>query len=87
MPVKSYLAHTDAVRKAEATARITALAGCTAFAAGNRDALVIVTDTPSEEADRQLLAELEGIDALQSLTLVAAFAADDDLISLGGPKQ
>jgi nitrate reductase NapAB chaperone NapD len=87
MPVKSYLAHTDPAGLAEAASRIAALPGCTALPAENRGALIIVTDTNSEDADRELHAALEKIGPLRSLTLVAAFAAEDDLISLGGPKQ
>lgn len=50
--------------------------------AENRDAVVVITDTPSEEAEAELRSRLEQMESLISLTLVAAFNADDDLISI-----
>ena len=82
MPVKSYIAHAATGHLSSLTQRIAALPGCTVLPSENRSALVIITDTPSEKADQQLHAELERLD-LAALTLVAAFTADDDLISLG----
>lgn len=83
MPIKSYLVQTRSGRRPEAAAQLAALSGCTVAPAENRDVLVLVTDTPSEEADAALRLRVENVEAVSALTLVSAFAADDDLISLG----
>jgi nitrate reductase NapAB chaperone NapD len=86
MPIKSYLVHSTPGDKQALASRLSALPGCTAVPARNRDALVLVTDTPSDDADRDLRARLDDIDSLMAITLVAAFQPDDDLISLGAPN-
>lgn len=86
MPIKSYLVHSPPGECQTLAARLSALPGCTAVPARNRDALVLVTDTPSEEADRALQTRLDQMESLIALTLVSAFQPDDDLISLGGPN-
>jgi nitrate reductase NapAB chaperone NapD len=87
MPIKSYLVHSHPGKSGELAARLATLPGCTAVPAHNRDALVLVTDTPSEDADRDLRVRLERAESLMAMTLVSAFQPDDDLISLGGPDS
>jgi len=86
MPIKSYLVHSHPGQSQALASRLAALPGCTAVPAQNRDALVLVTDTPSEDADRDLRARLEQVESLVAMTLVSAFQTDDDLISLGAPN-
>ena len=83
MPVKSYLICTQPGRRRQLEAQLRRLPGCTVWPAQNREALVVVTDTASEAADDQLRGSLEALDSLASLTLVAAFAAPDDLVAIG----
>jgi len=71
VPIKSYLAYSATGRR-DALARVlAALGGCEVIPASNRDVLVLVTDTPHEEAERALQAALEALPDLQGLTLVA----------------
>jgi nitrate reductase NapAB chaperone NapD len=86
MPIKSYLVHSPPGESQALAARLAALPGCTTVPARNRDALVLVTDTPSEDADRELRTRLDEMESLIAITLVSAFQPDDDLISLGGPN-
>ena len=83
MPVKSYLAYTKP-GEAETFARLAAdIPGCAmAQPAGNRDAVIVVTDTASEQTDARARDEIEALPALLGLTLVAAFDAPDDLVEL-----
>ena len=83
MPVKSYLVCTKPGRGQHLAKQLSGLPGCTVWPAENREALVVVTDTTSEDADDRLRRSLEGLDSLASLTLVAAFAAPDDLVAIG----
>ena len=87
MPIKSYLVHTRTGRHAEAADQLAALPGCTVAPAENRDVLVLVTDTASEGAETALRLRVENIEAVSAVTLVSAFAADDDLISIGVSAQ
>jgi nitrate reductase NapAB chaperone NapD len=82
MPVKSYLAYSAPDQAPQLAKTIAAIPGCLAVPAENRDAVVVITDTPSEDRERQLAEQLQELPGLDALTLVAAFAADDDLVSL-----
>lgn len=86
MPIKSYLVHTAPNRATALAVRLAAIPGCGVVAAENRDALVLVTDTPSEEAEAEMRARLESLGDLTALTLVSAFQAEDDLITIGAPS-
>lgn len=89
MPVKSYLAHSSPNTAHQLAASMEILPGCTVLPAENRDALILITDTPSEDSELKLRLRIEVLSTLVSLTLVAAFTADDDLISIskGAPPQ
>jgi nitrate reductase NapAB chaperone NapD len=82
MPVKSYIAHAAPGSAHQLAQSIAALPGCSVVPAENRDAVVVITDSPSEEAETELRSHLEQLETLISLTLVSAFSADDDLISI-----
>ena len=61
---------------------LAALVGCEVIPASNRDVLVLVTDTPDDDAERTLQAALEELPDLQGLTLVAGL---DDSETVGKP--
>ena len=82
MPIKSYLAHSSPNTSHELAAQMASLPGCTVLPAENRDALIVITDTPSEDNESELRLSIEQLPSLISLTLVSAFTADDDLISI-----
>lgn len=89
MPIKSYLAHSSTNTAHQLAEHMQGLPGCTVLPAENRDALILITDTPSEENECELRLRIEQLPSLISLTLVSAFTADDDLISIskGAPPQ
>jgi nitrate reductase NapAB chaperone NapD len=87
MPIKSYLAHTHPNRASEAVRQLSALPGCTVAPAANRDILVLVTDTASEDAEAALRQQIDNAEAISTLTLVSAFATEDDLISIGATAK
>ncbi len=82
MPIKSYLAHSSLNTAHQLAAHIESLPGCTVLPAENRDALIVITDTSSEDSESELRLSIEQLPSLISLTLVSAFTADDDLISI-----
>lgn len=81
MPIKSYIAHRVSGRSETCVERLQSLPGCTVIAAENRDAWILITDTPSAHAESALREQLEALDGV-SVALVAAFTAPDDLVSL-----
>lgn len=83
MPVKSYLACTQPGKGEQFAMKVRNFPGCTIWPAENRDAFVIVTDTASEEAEELLRRALEALEPMAALTLVAAYAAPDDLVTIG----
>lgn len=82
MPIKSYIAHTTPFNGPSMAAAVGAIPGCDAIAAGNRDALIIVTDSPSEEDETVLRGRLESLEGLHGLTLVSAFADKEEAVAL-----
>lgn len=81
MPIKSYIAHRVSGDSERCAAQMRALPGSTVIAAENRDTWILVTDTGSAESESALRKQLEGMENL-TFALVAAFAADDDLVSI-----
>ena len=50
MPIKSYLAYSVTGRRDALARALAALGGCEVIPASNRDVLVLVTDTPDDDA-------------------------------------
>jgi nitrate reductase NapAB chaperone NapD len=74
MPIKSYIAiPLDGTRK-ELESRILKISGCEVIAAENRDVLVVITDTNSNELDEKVHQQLLSIPLIKHLTLVSGFA-------------
>ena len=71
MPIKSYLAYSVTGRRDALARALAPLGGCEVIPASNRDVLVLVTDTPDEDAERALQAALGELPDLQALTLVS----------------
>lgn len=73
MPVKSFIAYPASGKRSQLEEALQNLPGCEVIPSENTEVLILVTDTSSEQEDRELEARLEEIDCLQSLTLVAGF--------------
>jgi nitrate reductase NapAB chaperone NapD len=76
MPICSYLVHPMRGKKDALALALGALPGCEVIPAANYEVLVLVTDTPHEDAERALQTALDGLPDLQSLTLVAGVDPD-----------
>ncbi|GEM_PF-353080 len=69
MPVCSYLVVPQAGAGSELARRMAALPGCDVARAENRNVLLLVTDTPGPDEDRELRDTLESMEGIQALVL------------------
>lgn len=69
MPVFSYLAYPVKGRKQGLMKALSTLAHCSVLAADQEEVLLLVTDTPDDDAERRLQDQLKALDALQSLSM------------------
>ena len=67
MPVFSYLAYPVPGEKEALLDDLAALDYCEATAADNQDILILVTDTPDEEREKELQIKLKKLKSLESL--------------------
>lgn len=73
MPIKSYILIPHPNELALLTKEISRLEGCNVHPAENKEVLVLVTDTETEEKDKKLLSKVEASKHLQHLSLVSGF--------------
>ena len=73
MPIKSYLAHPKEGKKEALKSLLEKIPKCEVLAAENKNVLIIITDTRTEEEDKALNEQLEAIEILQLLALVSGF--------------
>lgn len=69
MPVCSYLVIPERGAAETLARRLEALPGCDVARAENRDVLLLVTDTPGPQEDRELRGTLEEMDGIHALVL------------------
>ena len=69
MPVFSYLAYPKPGGKAHLAEELTALDFCEATPADNEEILILVTDTPDEDREKELQKELKGLRSLHGLSM------------------
>jgi nitrate reductase NapAB chaperone NapD len=69
MPVCSYLVIPERGAEEPLARRLSALEGCDVAVAENRNLLLLVTDTPTPDADRALRDTIETLPGLQGLVL------------------
>jgi nitrate reductase NapAB chaperone NapD len=67
MPVFSYLAYPKKGAKQQLLNDLAALEYCEATASENKNILILVTDTPDEETEKQLQKKLKELKTLESL--------------------
>jgi len=67
MPVFSYLAYPVQGAKEELFHDLSALDYCEAMPAENQESLILVTDTPDEDTEKELQKQLKALKSLQSL--------------------
>ena len=67
MPVFSYLAYPKQGAKQELFDDLTSLDYCEATPADNQNILILITDTPDEETEKDLQKKLKDLNSLESL--------------------
>lgn len=73
MPIKSYIAYPAQGKRERLRRDLAAMPECEVLPAAEHDLLVLVTDTPSEAAEKLLTARLHEIADLQCLALVSGY--------------
>ena len=69
MPVFSYLAYPIEGKKEGLLHDLEALEYCEAMAAENEEVLILVTDTPDEDKEKELQKKLKELKSLESLAM------------------
>ncbi len=73
MAIKSYLAHPHSGQKEQLINELTSLKNCEIIPAENKDVVVVVTETISDDEDDILKNQIETIRSLKLLALVSGF--------------
>ncbi len=76
MPILSYLAYPVKGEKMELINEIAGLDFCQVMPAENEDILILVTDTPDDDKEKELQDQLKELKTLQSLSMT--FGHGDD---------
>ncbi|OGR12162.1 MAG: hypothetical protein A2277_10970 [Desulfobacterales bacterium RIFOXYA12_FULL_46_15] len=69
MPIFSFLAFPKTDMKDRLIADLSAMAYCEIKPSGNKDVLILLTDTPDEEANKNLIDAIKALNSLQSLSM------------------
>jgi nitrate reductase NapAB chaperone NapD len=77
MPVLAYIASPRSGEKNKLLQELTSMQYCDAFAADNAEILILVTDTPDKETEKNLQKQLNKIESLESLSMT--FGYNDEL--------
>jgi len=73
MPIKSYILHSQEGEKEELLKQLQNLSNCEVIPAQNHEIIVLVTDTDTEESDKELYNKLLEMQGLKHLSLVSGF--------------
>lgn len=77
MPIFSYLALPKDGARDLLCAELSNLEYCQVIPADNKDVVVLVTDTPDENTERNLQKKLKGLRSIQSLSLAFGYEGKD----------
>ncbi len=77
MPILSYLAFPRSGEKDQLLQQLNAMHHCEAYSADNAEILILVTDTPDREVEKQLQQQLKKLESLESLSMT--FGYNDEL--------
>ena len=75
MPIISYLAHPHEGKKVELQEALSTMGQCEVIPAENKNLLIIVTDTDTDDEQYDLKERIEAIESLKLLALVSGFNA------------
>ncbi len=76
MPILSYLVLPQAGAKEQLCADLAAIEYCEIIPADNEEAVVLVTDTPDEETEKNLQKMLKNLSSLQSISMTFGHNAE-----------
>lgn len=76
MTIQSYLVYPNPGFEAQARLALAALPGCEVLPAENRAVMVLVTETPSKAAQRDLERRLEELEPLAHFALVSGWTEE-----------
>ena len=74
MPVFSFLAYPEDNMKEQLIKDLSDLDYCDIKAADNNDVLILITDTPDEVTNKELLTTIKNLTSLQSLSMTFGHA-------------
>ena len=77
MPICSYLVHSAPGKKLTLANRLRDIEECTPHPADNEDLIVLVTDTETEAADKELREKISDMDEVECLALSYANFEED----------
>jgi nitrate reductase NapAB chaperone NapD len=77
MPVLAYIVTPRSGEKDKLLKELNAMQHCEALSADNADILILVTDTPDKETEKQLEKQLNKIESMESLSMT--FGYNDEL--------
>jgi len=73
MPIKSYIIHSVENHKETVINALIKLENCEVIPAENKEVIVVVTDTSTEEKDKELYNKLLEIEGVKHMSLVSGF--------------
>lgn len=73
MPIKSYLVHAFEGKKDKLVDALNRLPQCQVNPSTNQDVVVLVTDTPTVQAEKKLEEIFESIPEIKNMALVSGF--------------
>ena len=77
MPVLAYIVTPRSGEKNKLLQELNGMQHCEALSADNADILILVTDTPDKETEKQLEKQLNKIESMESLSMT--FGYNDEL--------
>jgi len=78
MPIMSYIAYPNTLGKEQLVIDLNAIDKCGVNPSMNKDIIILVTDTASDEEEKELQEKLKKVDSLSCLSLV--YASDSETI-------
>ena len=73
MPIKSYILHNEENKKSILVNALRSIPNCEVIPSKNQEVIVLVTDTETEELDKELYNKIVGLQGLKHLSLVSGF--------------
>ncbi len=73
MPIKSYILHCKEDKKEKLLKELLSFSNCEVIPAQNKDVIILVSDTDTEESDKELYNKLVELQDLKHLSLVSGF--------------